>query len=561
MSNIFVEEHDWSRNYMKYRLNSFMHRNKSLIILCVIVLIPIAILSYFLLYENYQSRHEQETTKNLQIAQLLAQNLDSYISDTKASLLEIATIDAVKQGDKTEVQHIFSNLHLAQNEVSLFWLVDASGHLLAEYPNQDHSQISYSAVDKEFFQQAMKGNAYVSDRITGEITNREIVVVSVPYRNNQGQIAGVIGASIPLEDLQRKLELKVGSSGYAILISKSGKFLAHPKLNDIRQKVKNDDPIWRAIRAGGSGTLDIVAPYDGVRKFFSYVPMAEADWVVIVIQPLNEFEAQLQQLITRNSFIIILLFMLIVLAARYLVLTRNREEEARVLRSEKLAVVGELAAGMAHEIRNPLTAISGFIQMIMKREDGKAPREYLDTVMSEIGQIQSILEETLVLARPAPIQITKVDVSQVIKDVMTLMQPTASMHNCYLSLNCQVESPTLQAEPNRLKQAFVNLIKNSIESMPETGGQIFIEISLSGNKLLISIKDSGCGIPKDMIEKLGNPFLTTKEKGTGLGLTVTFRIIQNHGGTIRVESSQGVGTSIFISLPLTQPKLFAFEKR
>ncbi len=526
-------------------------RNLSQFLLFVIAIVPLTTLSYFLLYDNYQYRHLEEEQKNEQMAKVLAQNVDSFIAGIKATLNSIAGLDVIQERDRAEIEKAFASLAVAQHDVSLFWMTDANGDVIAKWPDNAPDK---SAAGKDFFSAAMRGATFVSDDLTGEITNKEIVLVAVPYTDNRGKILGVLGASIPLEKLQQKLDLRIGATGYPILVSKSGKFLVHPQLNEIRKKVGADDPVWRALRSGASGTINVVAPFDGQRKLFSYVPLHEADWVVVVVQPLSEFNAKLYNLFARYGVVIVVVLVVVLWAARQLVLARHREEEARILQAEKLAVVGQLAAGMAHEIRNPLTSIKGFVQMMASREDGKAPPEYLEMILMEIESIQSVVDETLVLAKPHPANFVPVNLGEVIQEVCSLMKSQALFHNIRLVCSFSLDIPPVNANRNQLKQVFINLIKNSIDAMPEAGGEISLTLKQRGQKLQIAVSDTGSGIPPELVAKLGSPFVTTKENGTGLGLMVTFRIIQNHGGTIKVDSAPGQGATFVITLPIVKPE-------
>lgn len=535
---------------MREKLVFILRKNSSLILLFFIVIVPFITLSYFLLYDNFQYRYAEEQKKNLQIAEVLAQEMDEYVGRIKHTLENIGTLKDFQTQNQTEIEQTFATLALDQGDVSLFWITKASGELIAKYPEYPEVKSSTTAAGREFFLQAMQGKSYVSDDyLVGDITGKEIIVVAVPYKDVSGKIAGVLAASIPLEKLQQRLMINVGSTGYPIMVSKSGRFLAHPKLDLVRQKVKDDDPIWQAIRSGGSKTVELVAPLDGQHKFFSYVTLKEAPWIVVVVQPLGELNAKLHDLFTRYGVVIIVVFLLAILAARRYLVARNAEEAARILQSEKLAAVGQLAAGMAHEIRNPLTTIKGFVQLIAER-DGQFLPEYLDLIQQEIESIQGVVEGTLVLAKPHPEFFTKVDLRNVAESVCTLMEPQAVNQDIKISLSCPTPLPEIDAQPNLLKMVFVNLIKNSMEAIPQGKGQINIELRQFGEKVQISVQDSGEGMTANQLKNLGSPFLTTKENGTGLGLTVTYRIIQNHGGSIQVVSSPGCGTTFVITLPI-----------
>lgn len=217
--------------------------------------------------------------------------------------------------------------------------------------------------------------------------------------------------------------------------------------------------------------------------------------------------------------------------------------------SEKLTVAGQLAAGIAHEIRNPITSIKGFIQF-MKSGFGEK-QKYYDIITSEIERIELILSELLILAKPQSIKYERKDIRVLLSQVMTLLDSQANLNNIQFSFEFKPGATHLYCDENQLKQVFINFIKNSIESMPE-GGKITIEIFCDHDQeIVIRITDQGCGIPPEVLSKLGQPFYTTKEKGTGLGFMVSKKIIENHSGNIHVESEINKGTRIEVTLPIS----------
>ncbi|WP_421384284.1 PAS domain S-box protein [Bacillus salacetis] len=229
-------------------------------------------------------------------------------------------------------------------------------------------------------------------------------------------------------------------------------------------------------------------------------------------------------------------------------ITEEVELQDQLRKSDTLSVVGELAAGIAHEIRNPMTALKGFIQLLESSMDTDHEM-YFHVIKSELQRIESIITEFLVLAKPQAIQYQETNLVKIMKDTLELLNAQAVMHNVQFKERYQNGIPAVFAEPNQLKQVFINIVKNAIEVMPK-GGKLTIGISKSNEeRVRISISDEGIGIPKEKIKKLGEPFYTTKERGTGLGLMVTFKIVEEHGGTVEVESELGKGTTFHIDLP------------
>jgi two-component system, sporulation sensor kinase A len=228
-------------------------------------------------------------------------------------------------------------------------------------------------------------------------------------------------------------------------------------------------------------------------------------------------------------------------------ITDQKRAEEFMRRSEKLSVIGELAAGVAHEIRNPLTSIKGFIQLF---QQGFQKKEYFELITSELNRIETIVSEFLVLAKPQVIPFQKKDLVYILRSTIVLLMAQANLSNIQFRMEFDCESLFLYCGESQLKQVFINVIKNAIEAMPN-GGEIWVKLKLTEeNQVMISFVDKGQGIPLERVNRLGEPFYTTKEKGTGLGLMVSYRIIEAHNGRITVNSEPGLGTTIDVILPL-----------
>ncbi len=227
-----------------------------------------------------------------------------------------------------------------------------------------------------------------------------------------------------------------------------------------------------------------------------------------------------------------------------------KENEHLVLQNEKLKIVGEMAAGVAHEIRNPMTVISGFVQM-MNDGDSSPYYEYTKLIQKEIEGIDLILSEFLVLSRPQANQFVSIYLGETLDEVAHLFQFEFQQRNITLKINNVFENAMIHGNANQIKQIFINLFKNSMEAINDCG-TITIELckDMDKNKVFIGIKDTGCGIPPHVLERIFEPFYTTKTKGTGLGMMIINKIIQDHHGTIKITSKQNVGTDILISFPI-----------
>ncbi|QJC53036.1 PAS domain S-box protein [Paenibacillus albicereus] len=233
-------------------------------------------------------------------------------------------------------------------------------------------------------------------------------------------------------------------------------------------------------------------------------------------------------------------------------LTHKLETERLLLKSEKLQTAGQLAAAVAHEIRNPLTSLKGFVRLLETYNE-RADKAYMFQILQEeITRIEAITNELLLLAKPQKSVVKPLRLNAVLEAVATLMSPQALLKGIELKLEPLPEAVVL-GEEYAIKQVFVNLIKNAIEVMEK--GEIRIELQSAEDGWLAMVADQGGGMPEECLDRLGEPFYSTKEKGTGLGLMVTKRILEGHEGSIEFFSRKGVGTVVEVYLPQESPLL------
>ncbi len=232
--------------------------------------------------------------------------------------------------------------------------------------------------------------------------------------------------------------------------------------------------------------------------------------------------------------------------------TNLRSLEQQVQRSDRLAMIGQIAAGTAHEIRNPLTSIKGFLQVLKKSLLGKGmdkEHNFADIMLTEIDRINDLVSEFLLLSKPKNIVFDLVEISTVLREILPIINNEAILHSVVVQYESEPKLPPVLADRELLKQVCLNICKNGIEAMVEGGILTITEkIDREEQKVNVEIHDTGPGIPAFLIDKIFDPFFTTKEDGTGLGLSVCQRIIHDIGGTIRV-ASKGYGTTFTISIP------------
>lgn len=230
-------------------------------------------------------------------------------------------------------------------------------------------------------------------------------------------------------------------------------------------------------------------------------------------------------------------------------ITERKKSEEMLHRQDKLAAVGQLAAGIAHEIRNPLTSMKGYTEFLQLDETNEQRLEFLDIILDEIERINLIVEEFMLLAKPKTEKLENKNIIPIIKNTLSLLEFEARKKNIRLKFNTNSDQMIVSCDEHRLKQVFLNFIKNGIEAMPN-GGDLIVDAFVEGGSIQISIQDSGVGISEEKLKKLGEPFFTTKKDGNGLGLMVSFKIIESHHGKVFIESELNKGTTFNIVLPV-----------
>lgn len=228
----------------------------------------------------------------------------------------------------------------------------------------------------------------------------------------------------------------------------------------------------------------------------------------------------------------------------------NMQEE--FVKTEKASIVSHIAASVAHEIRNPLTSVRGFIQLLGNESLGEEKRKYYQQVcLEELDRAQSIITDYLALAKPDPDVVEPLNVLEEVQYVSNVLQSYANFGNTEI-VRSYDHDPSLMVngDRNKFRQAMINIGKNSIEAMPN-GGLLEIKVEKTDRNIVISFIDTGMGMTSEQIKRLGTPYYSTKEKGTGLGTMVSFNIIKTMNGKIDIKSEIGKGTSFRILFPTT----------
>ena len=241
-----------------------------------------------------------------------------------------------------------------------------------------------------------------------------------------------------------------------------------------------------------------------------------------------------------------------------------KELQENSQQTDHLSTLSVLSAGMAHEIRNPLSGIRGSAQLLLKDLKNSDQREYMEIVIEEVDRINRLVKKMMDLTRPALNDFKPTNIHQVLEEILILEKGTLEMKEGAFVQVYDPSIPTIKANKDELKQVFLNLVKNAVEASPK-GGRVRISTqyntdytfrkkqdTLSPHNIVVKITDSGLGMTNATMKKLFTPFFTTKKRGTGLGMAVSLKIVENHHGKIKVTSEENIGTVIQVFLPVNK---------
>jgi two-component system NtrC family sensor kinase len=287
----------------------------------------------------------------------------------------------------------------------------------------------------------------------------------------------------------------------------------------------------------------------------------------IVLKPVNEIVAATRKVASGDLHYTIAMPQrdeIGMLAQSFNAMTHKLSEAQRqVYQAEKLAAVGQLAAGVAHEINNPLTGVLTYSSFLLKRAADKPEfKDDLEVIVRETQRCRGIVKGLLDFARPSPPEKHATDINEVVERAIRIVQTQLAAQRVELQKDLRTDLPMVQADANQIQQIIVNLLLNAKDAMGEGGGAVTLATNLrtdgngtrgQGPAIEISVRDTGCGIPPEHLDRIFEPFFSTKgKKGTGLGLAVAWGIVEKHNGRIEVESEVGKGTAFRVLLPVSE---------
>lgn len=559
-------------------------------------------------------RHTNEALKTqkqqdeLAIARNLAAQIDEVLAKARQMVEALALHPDVVSMDPSRQRHALTLVVGVTELIDGVLISDAKGRVIAtDQIGPDTRRLLPLSVREQFVAPTLRSRVTAFSEVYRTRTNEVAVAISAPIVR-EGRILGVLSAGILLEEhsMGGIEEIRIGKSGYAYIIDDKGNIIVHPQKERLLMSAAGRAPVQDFITRR-EGVMEFVNN-EGVSILAAFAPVKEASWRVVVRQPTEESYSHAEKL--RYSLLLAFIGSLLLAAAvgaflawqisrpidalargarevaggrldtRIPVTTRdevgdlaetfnemtgrllkNRDEieaahrqvvesEKQLSRSERMAAVGQLAAGLAHEINNPLNVVSGFADFVLdKTPPGDPRRGALADISRETVRCQKLVSQLLDFAKPKDPVREPANLNELVSDTTALLRAQAKAQNVALRLSLEEDLPQVTLDRDQIKQALLNLLLNACQAMPR-GGTLFVETARRGERVEVVVTDDGVGISEEDLGRVFTPFFTTKDHGTGLGLATSYALVERHGGALRVQSRKGAGASFTLSLPL-----------
>ncbi|UTL74103.1 PAS domain-containing sensor histidine kinase [Bacillus halotolerans] len=480
-----------------------------------LVVIPALVISFFVYEkekETIAAEHKQEASVMLNLHR---NKINYLIGETKARMTSLS-IAIDRPIDMNKMKTVLEKTFDSEPRFSGLYFLNAKGDVTA---SATELKTKVNLADRSFFTKAKKTKkTVITDSYSSRITGQPIFTICVPVLDEKKNVTDYLVAAIQIDYLQNLINL-LSPDVYIEVVNENNKMIFS---SGQASHARDQKPV--------SGYLDDIS------------------WNMKVYPNPVTIEEPSKSLVLPLSCIIVLLNILFILVLYYL-LKRRTQLERTENEQQKLEPIGTLAASTAHEIRNPLTGISGFIQLLQKKYKGEEDQLYFSIIEQEIKRINQIVSEFLVLGKPTAEKWELNSLQDIIGEIMPIIYSEGNLYNVEVELKFLTDKPLkVKCTKDHIKQVILNVAKNGLESMPE-GGKLTISLGAVDKKAIIKVTDNGEGISQEMLDHIFLPFVTSKEKGTGLGLVVCKRIVLMYGGSIHIESEVRRGTEVTITLP------------
>jgi signal transduction histidine kinase len=534
--------------------------NVKLSILFAAVLIATLLVQVFYVIPYIGDREIQNTkTQQEDVAHSIARELDIGLNRLVNSLKLIAERAEFRNMDidnQTEVLFLYRN---TSSEIQSLFVMNETGWFVSGTSENMSIYYTKSYAYKDYFIASFELGEIHFNLPRSYINNTIISAsVSVPIESDTGTRIGVLLGTMWLNDLiQNVANYPLEEGELAYLVDTEGTVIAHSEIDvfaleegPLSLNYSTDYPVQQIM----AGETNFTHQYDvnGTAFLGTGVKLGFNNWGMIVVAPMSKIMAQTSAL-AMNLWLINVGLFGVALGVTVLIAKQItgelRKAQEKLLRQERLATLGQLGAGIGHELRNPLGAIKNaayFLQMVFEKPAPEV-KETIDIIAKEVATSERIISSLLSYARPKPATRRKVNINDVIVEALS-----ASSLPETVEVVSQLDEmiPTMLADPDQLRQVFVNLILNALQAMPKGGRLIVKSWSPRPDSVNVSVADTGVGIPQADLDKIFKPLFTTKAKGIGLGLAIVKTLVDGHDGTIDVQSEPDKGTTFTVRIPV-----------
>jgi len=552
-----------------YRL---LNRNIILIIFLVSV-IPLVIVSTTIYYQFRASYHEKVYDHLSELVDRHTRHIDHFLKDKLGEIRFLADsygLDKMKEEAFLQARLAALQKSFSQVYVDL-GVINASGHQIAYAGRFKLARADYS--DAEWFRKAIQSDFFISDVFLG-LRGMPHFIIAVRSSGKEGY--WILRATIDFVAFTTLVEnIRVGQTGFAFILNQQGEFQTTPIRGPSKniQTGRNIYAEFLSKSTDSPGQVHIAVKAEGFRHKNIYVAsfLKNGDWLLVYQQRMADAFADLDRtfmITTVLMFIGLVSITIMALTLSKTIVKRVAKADSekqlmskKIVESGKLASVGELAAGIAHEINNPVAIMveeAGWMKDLMEDvvfDESKNQQEFeraIQQIQTQGRRCKEITHKLLSFARKTDTAVEDVNINELLEELVALSSQRAKYSMVEFRTDFQPDLPSLEVSTSELQQVFFNLINNAIDSMDRDGGTLTISSRHRENDLVIQVADTGNGIPKANLDRIFDPFFSTKPvgKGTGLGLSICYGIVEKLGGRIEVESTVGKGTAFSIFIPL-----------
>ncbi len=540
---------------------------KIILITLLVSLAPLIALGA-LIYDQFARMYAEKITQQIRYrSRGLAQAVELFLKERTAILCSMADTHNFNDIiDERRLSHIFEIMNSRAGGFVDLGVIDSNGQHLAYIGPYDLKGLNY--YQQAWFGEVMARGVYISDVYMGY---RRLPHFIIAVRRNEKDHIWILRATIDLEVFERILKSGwVGKTGDVFIVNKNGVYQTRPRFGG-KILAKSNLPI---NSFGADTTILETKNSEGQRVMLAGSWIHNGKWLLVVRQGVRQemrglFSARYTGIGIILSGIVGIVLMT-VLTTR---MTINRLKEAdikaaelnaQLVQSDKLAALGKMAAGVAHEINNPLQVIVqqiGWMEDLLEEEELKQSENIeefgkaIKKIEEHVERARRVVHGMLGYARKMEPHLEDVDVNAVIRQTIDLLGNYARINNITIKTELSTDLPIIAADGSQLQQVFMNLVSNAIDAIGKDG-TIEIKSQKLGSEIHIEVSDNGPGIPEDMQKRIFDPFFTTKQpgKGVGLGLWITHNIVEKMGGSITLKSRVGQGTTFTVRIPATIPE-------